>query len=73
MVSSMLLNKMNNNPIKVIKTGGSWYEAPGYHHHISDNASKTKPATLFATMVLDTEEFEWDGIAALIQIDEEYR
>ena len=64
---------MNNDPMKVIGTGGSWYEAPGCHHRISDNASKTEPATLLATMVLDDEEFERDGMAALIQIDEEYR
>lgn len=71
-VSGTLLNKMNNDPMKVIRTKGSWYEAPGCHHRISDNASKTEPATLLATMVLDTEEFERDGMAALIQIDEEY-
>ena len=72
-VSGTLLNKMNNDPMKVIGTGGSWYEAPGCHHRISDNANKTEPATLLATMVLDTEELERDGMAALIQIDEEYR
>ena len=72
-VGGTLLNKMNNDPMKVIETGSSWYEAPGCHHRISDNASKTEPATLFATMILDTEEFEHDGMAALIQIDEGYR
>lgn len=72
-VNGTVLNKMNNDPMKVIEAKGSWYEAPGCHHVISDNASETEPATLFASMVLDTEVFERDGMAALIQIDEEYR
>ncbi|KAJ6188035.1 Cupin 2 conserved barrel [Penicillium mononematosum] len=68
-----LLNKMNEEPMKTIEEGGSWFEAPGCHHRISDNASKTEPATLIATMLTDTEVFERDGMGALIQIDEEYR
>ncbi|KAJ5378124.1 RmlC-like cupin domain-containing protein [Penicillium cataractarum] len=72
-ISGTLLNKMNNDPMKVIKAGETWYEAPGCHHRISDNASKTEPATLFATLVLDTDVLERDGMGALIQIDEEYR
>ncbi|KAJ5978511.1 Cupin 2 conserved barrel [Penicillium viridicatum] len=68
-----LLNKMNEDPMKTIEEGGSWFEAPGCHHRISDNASKTEPATLIATMVTDTEAFERDGMGALIQIDEGYR
>ncbi|KAJ5852674.1 Cupin 2 conserved barrel [Penicillium soppii] len=67
-----LLNKMNDEPMKLIEEGGSWFEAPGCHHRISDNASKIEPATLIATMVTDTDVFERDGMGALIQIDEEY-
>ncbi|KAI2848248.1 hypothetical protein CBS63078_405 [Aspergillus niger] len=54
-VSGTLLNKMNEDPMKAIPAGGSWYEAPGCHHRISDNASSTEPATLMAVMVLDSE------------------
>lgn len=72
-VSGSVLNKMNNDPMKVINAEGTWYEAPGCHHRISDNASTTEPATLFATMVLDTDDLERNGMDALIQIDEEYR
>ncbi|KAJ5101301.1 cupin domain protein [Penicillium alfredii] len=71
-IGGSVLNKMNNDPMKVIKPGGTWYEAPGCHHRISDNASETAPATLMANMVLDTDVLERDGMAALIQIDEEY-
>jgi quercetin dioxygenase-like cupin family protein len=31
---------------KTYGPGESWYEAPGSHHLISRNASKTKPAKL---------------------------
>ncbi|OJJ36980.1 hypothetical protein ASPWEDRAFT_38630 [Aspergillus wentii DTO 134E9] len=72
-ISGTLLNKMNNDPMKVIPAGGTWYEAPGCHHRISDNASETEPAVLLASMVLDTEAYERDGMDALFQVDEEYR
>lgn len=72
-VSGTVLNKMNNDPMKAIESGGTWFEAPGCHHRISDNASKIEPATLFAVLVLDTDVLERDGMGALIQIDEEYR
>ncbi|KAJ5798555.1 uncharacterized protein N7503_007851 [Penicillium pulvis] len=71
-VSGTLLNKMNDDPMKTINTGGTWYEAPGCHHRISDNASKTESAVLFASMVLDTDVLERDGMNALMQIDKEY-
>lgn len=71
-VSGTLLNKMNNDPMKTINTGGTWHEAPGCHHRISDNASKTESAVAFATMILDTDVLERDGMKALMQIDEEY-
>lgn len=67
-----VLNKMNDDPMRTIEEGGTWFEAPGCHHRISDNASKTEPATLIATLITDTEAFERDGMGALIQIDEEY-
>ncbi|CAI7600672.1 unnamed protein product [Penicillium palitans] len=71
-VSGTVHNKMNNDPVKVYTTGGTWYEAPGCHHRISDNASKTEPAVLLATVIVDTDVFERDGMDAIIQIDKEY-
>lgn len=66
-------NKMNDQPTTVVKTGDSWYEAPGCHHKVSDNASKTEKLVLVATFILDTEVLQKEGPAALVQIDEEYR
>lgn len=41
---------------KIYKAGESFYEAPGSHHAISENASKTKPAKLLAVFVVDSED-----------------
>ncbi|OJJ33354.1 hypothetical protein ASPWEDRAFT_53330 [Aspergillus wentii DTO 134E9] len=72
-VDGTLLNKMNDNPMQVMKMGATWHEAPGCHHQISDNASETEPATLMVSLVLDTEALDRDGMDAIIQIDPEYR
>jgi quercetin dioxygenase-like cupin family protein len=68
-----LLNKMNDGPIYVFKAGGSWYEAPGCHHQVSDNHSATEPAKLLATFVVDTQVLEERGMEALVEMDEEYK
>ncbi|KAI0183830.1 RmlC-like cupin domain-containing protein [Xylaria flabelliformis] len=68
-----LLNKMNNDPTQVISAGGTWYEAPGCHHKISDNHSKTEQAKLLATFIVDTQVLEEQGMSALLQVDEEYK
>ena len=68
-----MLNKMNDLPTRVMKTGDTWYEAPGCHHKVSDNVSKTEGAVIIATFVIDSEAYEKGGMGALVQIDEEYR
>ncbi|KAH8804376.1 choline dehydrogenase [Xylogone sp. PMI_703] len=68
-----VLNKMNNDPTYVIEVGGTFHEAPGCHHRVSQNYSKSEPATILATMVVDTHVVEEGGYAALIKVDEEYR
>lgn len=68
-----LYNKMNDEPVRVIETGGTWYEAPGCHHKVSDNYSATEPAKLLATFVVDTEVLEKGGPGALVELDEEYK
>lgn len=67
-----LLNKMNNEPTKVFSQGGTFFEAPGCHHRVSDNYSATEEAQLLATLVVDTEIVEKGGVGALVVIDEEY-
>ena len=40
-------------PVKVYKAGESFFEPPGSHHLISENASATEPASLLAVHVAD--------------------
>jgi hypothetical protein len=64
---------MNDAPTRVFSKGGSFFEAPGCHHKVSDNFSDTEEAQLIASMVIDTEVFEKGGVEALVEIDEEFR
>jgi quercetin dioxygenase-like cupin family protein len=72
-VSGYTLNKMNNDPMKVLGPGETFAENPGCRHKISDNASATEPATMVATFIVDTEVVEKVGIEGLVVIDEEYK
>ena len=40
-------------PVKVYKAGESFFEPPGSRHLISENASKTEPASLLAVFIAD--------------------
>jgi quercetin dioxygenase-like cupin family protein len=40
-------------PVKVYKAGESFFEPPGSHHLVSENASATEPASLLAVHVAD--------------------
>jgi quercetin dioxygenase-like cupin family protein len=40
-------------PVKVYKTGESFFEPPGSEHLVSENASATEPASLLAVFVAD--------------------
>lgn len=48
-------SQVDDGAVKTYKTGESWFEVPGAHHRISENASKTKPAKLLAVFVLDSD------------------
>ncbi len=45
---------VNDGPAKVYREGEAFQEKPGDRHSVSENASKTEPATLLATFVVDT-------------------
>lgn len=47
-------SQVNEEPARVYHAGESWYETPGAHHKVSENASKTKPAKLLAVFVVDS-------------------
>lgn len=64
---------MNDEPTHMVEQGGSWFEAPGCHHKVSENDSYTESAKLLATMIVDTEVVEKGGAAALVVYDDEYK
>lgn len=72
-IKGSTLNKMNDQPTRVMRTGDSWYEAPGCYHRVSDNASKSEELVLLATFIVESETLQKEGPAALVQIDEEWR
>jgi quercetin dioxygenase-like cupin family protein len=47
---------VGTEPAKVYQAGESFYEEPGAHHRVSDNASETQPASLLAVFIVDAED-----------------
>ena len=45
---------VNDGPARVYREGESFQEKPGDRHSVSENASRTEPASLLATFVVDT-------------------
>ena len=39
-------------PVQVVQAGGSFFEPPGAHHIINENASATEPARAIAVMIV---------------------
>lgn len=73
MLEGAILNKMNDEPVKVLAAGETWYEAPGCHHRVFDNHLATEQTTVLATYVVDTDVVTEGGLAALTVVDEEFR
>jgi len=57
-LSGAIRSQVDDGEAKVFKAGESWSEAPGAHHTVSENASKTEPASLLAIFVVDTTDTE---------------
>jgi quercetin dioxygenase-like cupin family protein len=55
-LSGAIRSQVDDEPAKVYRAGESWFEQPGAHHKISENASATEPAQLLAVFVVDTDE-----------------
>ncbi|AHX13376.1 cupin [Dyella jiangningensis] len=55
-VSGEIQSQVDDGPMRTYRAGESFYEAPGAHHRVSGNASKTQPAKLLAVFVVDTGE-----------------
>jgi quercetin dioxygenase-like cupin family protein len=55
-VSGAIRSQVDDQPAKVYRAGEAFYEMPGAHHKISENASDTEPARLLAVIVVDTND-----------------
>jgi quercetin dioxygenase-like cupin family protein len=49
-------SQVNDGPNRVYQAGESFFEMPGDHHRISENASSTAPARLLAVFVVGAAE-----------------
>lgn len=55
-LSGAIRSQVNDEPARVYKAGEGWYELPGSHHRVSENASDREPASLLAIFVVDTND-----------------
>lgn len=53
-LSGSIRSKIDGGEEKVYKAGENFYEDPGSHHSVSQNASKSKSASLLAVFIVDT-------------------
>jgi quercetin dioxygenase-like cupin family protein len=55
-LSGAVRSQVDDQPVKVYKAGETWFENPGAHHKVSENASATEPAKLLAVFVVDSND-----------------
>jgi quercetin dioxygenase-like cupin family protein len=55
-LSGAIRSQVGDEPAKVYRAGEGFYEVPGSYHRISENASDTKPASLLAVFVVDSND-----------------
>lgn len=55
-VSGMIRSAVDDQPERVYGVGEGWFEKPGAHHVVSENASETQPARLLAVFIVDANE-----------------
>ncbi len=52
-LSGQVRSQVNDGPARVYRAGETWFESPGSHHRVSENASDTEPARLLAVVIVD--------------------
>ena len=55
-LSGAIRSQVGDEPAKVYQVGEGFYEVPGSHHRISENASDSAPASLLAVFVVDSKD-----------------
>ena len=52
-LSGRIRSQVDDEPARVYRPGETWFESPGAHHRVSENASEVESARLLAVIVLD--------------------
>ena len=55
-LAGAIRSQVGDEPAKVYRVGEGFYEVPGSHHRISENASDKEPASLLAVFVVDSND-----------------
>ncbi len=55
-LSGAIRSQVNEQPPRVYQVGEGFYETPGSHHRISENASEREPASLLAVFIIDSKD-----------------
>lgn len=55
-LSGAIRSQVDNEPARVYRAGEGFYEVPGSHHRVSENASQSEPASLLAVFVVDSQD-----------------
>jgi quercetin dioxygenase-like cupin family protein len=55
-LSGSIRSQVGDEPPKIYTVGESFYEVPGSHHRISENASDKVPASMLAVFVVDSKD-----------------
>ena len=55
-LSGAIRSQVDDEPAQVYQVGEGFYEVPGSHHRISENASDREPASLLAVFVVDSKD-----------------
>jgi quercetin dioxygenase-like cupin family protein len=55
-LSGTIRSQVNDGPSKTFGPGEGFYEDPGSHHMVSENASATEPASMLAIFIVDPRE-----------------
>jgi len=55
-LSGTIRSQVGDEPAKIYHAGESFYEMPGSHHRVSENASDKESASLLAVFVVDSKD-----------------
>jgi quercetin dioxygenase-like cupin family protein len=55
-LTGAIRSQVGDEPAKVYQVGEGFYEMPGSHHRISENASDKEPASLLVVFVVDSKD-----------------